>query len=523
MNIPTGLATKGCLALLTITCVVALTRHVGKSDENMIYFASANVQLGGEPHPVLDNLRGESAVDIDKMQGMIPRKHQYKLTQSIWLSRHEVTNSQYRAFAAMTQMRKGSFASFAHPDTPIDHQFKPQTLRDIKYAGSRQPIVNVSWFDAFAYCKIAGMRLPTANEYEAAFQIDAALRQDSEFDYNKDKTSGQVVPLDINKQPTVRGVFQDLIGNVMEWVAPNEGKHFLMGYSYKDYEKSRTREHFLAYRRIYQAKSQIANDFGFRCAYEPSDADMVRLNQRPPTLNRDGVICHETRSVKGLLFPQQMCQLPKKTYQLGMDKRTATVDMIHQKPWGYAQYLLGRPSKTINLPGFWLDAQEVTISQYQDFLSVLSPSKQWYGHPEQPNSVSHRPDKWQIQLNDDPNNPVTGVNWWNAFAYCSWQNKRLPFSDEWESAAKGNDSRLYSWGNESIANDKSDTTAKGIMGLTRNVSEWTATFLTSTDAAVVKGGSRFYDWTIFGRSYVELKLPRDVKSAAVGFRCARNG
>jgi formylglycine-generating enzyme required for sulfatase activity len=55
----------------------------------------------------------------------------------------------------------------------------------------------------------------------------------------------------------------------------------------------------------------------------------------------------------------------------------------------------------------------------------------------------------------DPEQPVVGVNWDEAIAYCRWLSQRvgkmfrLPSEAEWERAARGNlASALYPWGDE---------------------------------------------------------------------------
>lgn len=88
-----------------------------------------------------------------------------------------------------------------------------------------------------------------------------------------------------------------------------------------------------------------------------------------------------------------------------------------------------RQSRTGN---YYIDVYEVSNEQYAKFLQAT-------GHRE--------PRFWNDRLMRHPRYPVVGVGWEDANAYAKWAGKRLPTEWEWEKAARGNDGRMWPWGN----------------------------------------------------------------------------
>jgi formylglycine-generating enzyme required for sulfatase activity len=91
-----------------------------------------------------------------------------------------VTNAQFLAFVKDNpQWRRGSAPTvFAEPRY-LQHWAGPLALG--ADAQPQQPVVNVSWFAADAYCKAQGARLPDWNEWEYVAAADE-LRKDARKD-----------------------------------------------------------------------------------------------------------------------------------------------------------------------------------------------------------------------------------------------------------------------------------------------------------------------------------------------------
>ncbi|GJL78894.1 MAG: hypothetical protein NPINA01_18830 [Nitrospinaceae bacterium] len=137
--------------------------------------------------------------------------------------------------------------------------------------------------------------------------------------------------------------------------------------------------------------------------------------------------------------PEDMVLVPGGSFLMGVDKevKPKTEKMSRQQQ---LKYRVSReafhdegPARHVLLDAFHLDKYEVSNKQYGEFIKAT-------GHPA--------PAYWDDHRRNKPEQPVSGVNWHDATAYCGWANKRLPTEAEWEKAARGPEGYKYPWGND---------------------------------------------------------------------------
>jgi formylglycine-generating enzyme required for sulfatase activity len=84
-----------------------------------------------------------------------------------YVDRTEVTNRQYREFLAAVA---GGDATWCHPGEPKGWSHVPAaaTWSDARWNADDLPVVNVAYWDAYAFAKWTGRRLPTDAEWVKA-------------------------------------------------------------------------------------------------------------------------------------------------------------------------------------------------------------------------------------------------------------------------------------------------------------------------------------------------------------------
>jgi formylglycine-generating enzyme required for sulfatase activity len=142
----------------------------------------------------------------------------------------------------------------------------------------------------------------------------------------------------------------------------------------------------------------------------------------------------------------EMVRIPAGTFLMGSDKK---VDRN--------AYPAEFPQRKVYLDAFDIDKYEVTTVQFLKFVLATNRNPlidwQYDGGNFQDTMASH---------------PVMHVSWFDAEAYCQWAGKRLPTSAEWEKAARGEDGRIYPWGNEPAGLSRANFGRTGLSGPVRD-------------------------------------------------------
>ncbi len=129
-------------------------------------------------------------------------------------------------------------------------------------------------------------------------------------------------------------------------------------------------------------------------------------------------------------------------------------------------------SANVTLPAFWLSRFPVTVAQYAPFVAAGygSDAHRWWtqqGWSWKGNRTT--PNGWEEPKYSGPNQPVFGVTWYEATAFCAWLTAqmsdtlptgyelRLPSEADWEAAA-AYDAQMqrqpYPWGAAALDQDR---------------------------------------------------------------------
>jgi formylglycine-generating enzyme required for sulfatase activity len=242
-----------------------------------------------------------------------------------------------------------------------------------------------------------------------------------------------------------------------------------------------------------------------------------------------------------------------------------------------------RPAHLVNVDSFCIGTREVTVQEYAQCAAsgACEPAHQDSDLGEGAHSVSsasrlQHDDQCNAGKPGRENDPINCVSHGQAASYCAFRQGRLASEAEWEFAARGEDNRIYPWGNtpptadhvnacgkecarwhnevglstelHGLMYDEDDgyagtapvgsyplgATSDGVMDLIGNVFEWTADGLYTYDhqpranprgpadsgSFVIRGGSFNSGTPEYSNPSLRFPMAAESYSHGVGLRCA---
>ena len=173
------------------------------------------------------------------------------------------------------------------------------------------------------------------------------------------------------------------------------------------------------------------------------------------------------------------------------------------------RYAWEEPRHRVFVDEFWMAETSVTRAEYHQFLAETGRAE---------------PRGWNEPAFTDPEQPVVGVSWFDAVAYCVWftrvrgESYRLPTEAEWEKACRGGrDDAEYAWENEP---PESFEYLQGEWAGPRRVGQWRA-----NGFGIQNLGDNVHEWCSdwFDASYYAASPEVNPKGSEAGTRRVSRG
>lgn len=226
--------------------------------DQMIEISAGEFEQGNESIAALDNERPVHRANL----------------KTYWIDRYPVTCGQYRSFMEAGGYQNPSWWSANGWEWLQTEQVTQPLYWSDHLCWTNHPVCGVSWYEAEAYARFVGKRLPTEAEWEKAASWDGENRVRRTYPWgeaaqegdrtNHDNLFSQTTPVDAYPDGQSAYGLHDTLGNVWEWTASVfQGYQGFESYPYAGYSQV----YFDGQHLILKGGSWATRPWALRCSF----------------------------------------------------------------------------------------------------------------------------------------------------------------------------------------------------------------------------------------------------------------
>ena len=292
------------------------------------------------------------------------------------------------------------------------------------------PVHSINWTQANSFCEYYGGKLPMSDEWEVVARnlkkgeptsgtlypwgnvFIPGITQTTEWGEINRNYPVEVCSMSDKNKHSVEPVC-DLGGNLQEWTRTLDGWGIDFIIRSQKYDDSGTIGALGFIIRREESKDFASTKLGFRCVYYK-----------------------QPKNIKVAQYPAG------KYHHLGYpnDANFKLLARYYDK----LEYLVKEPTIYEDVGDFFVMSRKVTNGEYAEFYRNTDKGRgSWSKEIDEPKRHKHI-----LPKSGRPNDPVLGISWYSAHAYCAYHGMRLPTAEEWERIIRGNSGNLFPWGME---------------------------------------------------------------------------
>ncbi|MEM7555677.1 MAG: SUMF1/EgtB/PvdO family nonheme iron enzyme [Cyanobacteria bacterium P01_A01_bin.84] len=192
---------------------------------------------------------------------------------TFWIDPYPVTWGEYRHFIEAGGYKKSQYWCDRGWEWLQEQTLKQPFFWQENYPWDNHPVCGVSWYEADAYCRFVGKRLPTEAEWEKAASWDPEAKIQSIYPWGKESPTpkhcnhnnyiGKTTP--VNNHPNGKSYYglHDTLGNIWEWTSTYfDGYENFQAYPYRGYSQA----YFDHQHRVLKGGSWATSNYVLRCS-----------------------------------------------------------------------------------------------------------------------------------------------------------------------------------------------------------------------------------------------------------------